>query len=190
MFFINSTGAIQIMKKMLLLVLVTLLVSFASVTAFAADVCIITEREAAKIAFCDYIRAHGQIMIPELGLRVSNVSLKSSDFVVILSIYEKITNEVVYDCATYTITRKDGRIKNVKFDNPTPSDKFVAKVADEIVAGEYASADAISAKTHGRDHFSAICSMTLSKIREAATAKAMNDNSAASNVSKFFDNRF
>jgi len=179
------------MKKMLLLFLIALAFSFNFLQAAsnAAENYRITEREAAKIAYCDYIKVHGQIMIPELGMRVTDVKRSTDEYLVTLSIYEKITNKVLHECATYTISVKDGRIRNVKLIDASPSTSDVSTAAAGIEAGDYSNADAIAAKMNGTTSQSAVYRMIFKQIKEVSMAKIMNGGADPEKFSKYFDSR-
>ena len=149
----------------------------------------LTEREAAKIAYCDYIKQNGEVMIPELGLRVVNVVEENDHFVVTLAIYEKVTNKVVNDCATYTINVRSGRILSVKKINDSTSDICAEQLASEILSENYTNADSIAAKinTCGSSNERQALLNTLKNAREAAMAKVMKGEGRAESISKYFD---
>lgn len=176
---------------MLLLFLIALAFSlnFFPASSFAAQTPSITEREAAKIAFCDYIKVHGQIMIPELGMRVTDVTRSTDEYLVTLSIYEKITNKVLHECATYTISVKDGRIRNVKLIESTPSETDVTLAVNGIAAGNFSAADSIAAKTKGNSSQASVYRMIFKQIKEVSMSKIMNGEAAPENFSKYFDTR-
>lgn len=136
----------------------------------------ITEREAAKIAFCDYIRQNGEIMIPELGLRVVSVSDEGENYVVTLAIYEKITNKIVNECATYTLNSRNGRIVSVKKLRASSTEVCAEQLASEILAGNYSNADAADRAA-------------LESAKQAAMAKVMNGEGSLEAIAKYFDNR-
>ncbi len=179
------------MKKMLLLFLIALAFSFNffQAASFAAETFRITEREAAKIAFCDYIKVHGQIMIPELGMRVTDVKRSTDEYLVTLSIYEKITNNVLHECATYTISVKDGRIRNVKLIAATPSSADISIAVNGIETGANESADAIASKMNGTSSQALVYKMIFKQIKEVSMARIMNEGSDPEKFSKYFDSR-
>lgn len=183
------------MKKTLLLsILVFLICGFNFNTVKAQDIEVeqaynykITEREAAKIAFCDYIKQNGEIMIPELGLRVVAVSEEADNYVVTLAIYEKITNNVVNECASYTLNARSGRIVSVKKLRASSDEAFAERLASELLAENYSTIDALIAKTNSEN--GAAYRSIIEKARQAAIAKTMNGEGSLDSISKYFDNR-
>lgn len=183
------------MKKTLLLsILVFLICGFNFNVAMAQDIEVeqaynykITEREAAKIAFCDYIKQNGEIMIPELGLRVVAVSEDADNYVVTLAIYEKITNKIVNECATYTLNVRSGRIVSVKKLRASSDEAFAEKLASEILSENYSNIDALIAKTNSEN--GAAYKSLIAKVKQAAIAKTMNGEGSLESISKYFDNR-
>ncbi|HOD39839.1 MAG TPA: hypothetical protein PKW98_20325 [Candidatus Wallbacteria bacterium] len=150
----------------------------------------LTEREAAKIAYCDYIKQHGEIMIPELGLRVVNVVEENGNYTVTLAIYEKITNKVVNECALYTINVRSGRILSVKKFRTSSQDAYAEKLAAEILDRNFSNIDSIIAKINGSDSSSQAAYRALvEKAKQAAIAKAMNGQGNLESISEYFDNR-
>ena len=176
---------------MLLLFLIVLAFSFNffQAASFAAENYRITEREAAKIAYSDYVKVHGQIMIPELGMRVTDVTRSTDEYLVTLSIYEKITNKVLHECATYTIAVKDGRIRNVKLIDESPSTTDVSLAVSDIETGNYTRIDAIAARMNGSSTQSAIYKIIFKQIKEVSMAKIMNGGADSEKLAKYFDNR-
>ncbi len=179
------------MKKMLLLFSVALAFyfTFSQAVSFAAENCRINEREAAKIAYSDYVKVHGQIMIPELGMRVTDVTKSGDEFLVTLSIYEKITNKVINDCATYTISVKDGKIRNVKLIVATPSAGDISLAVSGIENGDYSTVDAIAAKMKETSSQASIYRVIFKQIKEVSMARVMSEGTDPEKFSKYFDSK-
>ncbi len=186
------------MKKTLLLSILVFLIFGFSLNNAAAQVqnseqsgsFKITEREAAKIAYCDYIKQHGEIMIPELGLRVVKVVEENGNYAVTLAIYEKITNKVINECALYTINVRSGRILSVKKFRAVSEDAYAERLADEILEHNFSNIDSIIAKISVSDSGSQVAYRALvEKAKQAAIAKVMNGQGNLESVSEYFDNR-
>lgn len=173
------------MKKMLLLLSVVIVLTVSTVAvSMAAENFRITEREAAKIAFSDYVKVHGQVMIPELGLRVTSVSETKGNYSVVLSVYEKLTNNVLYECATYTVEIKTGRIVSVKLATVRFDEGFVKEAAQGVEAKDNSKADAVVSMISVSPAFKAL----FGEVRSAAMADVMNGKADAKVVSSYFDN--
>jgi len=174
------------MKRMLLLlsVVIVLTVSTAAVSVAAAQDFQLTEREAAKIAFSDYVKVHGQVMIPELGLRVTSVSETKGNFSVVLSVYEKLTNNVLYECATYTVEMKTGRIVSVKLATVRFDEGFVKEAVQGIESQDNSKAEAVVSMVAVSSAFKSL----FGEIRNAAMADVMNGKADSKIVSNYFDN--
>jgi|GEM_PF-4662516 len=181
-------------RKLLLFISIFICLVFSFNNSLASDASVekinsITERDAAKIAFSDYVKVNGQIMIPELGLRVNNVSEESGCYVVVLAVYEKLTNKVVNECATYTINVRNGKIVSVKKSEVQLSENSVNNLVLEIKSGNYSNADFVIAKISENSKDAEAYKALMQKVKQAAMADVMANGTDLLAISKYFDNR-
>ncbi len=149
----------------------------------------LTEREAAKIAYSDFIKQSGEVMIPELCLRVTNIIEENNVYCVTLAIYEKESNKIVHECAVYYINAINGRIISVKKLSDSSTESYSEMLASEIICGNYSSADLLLAKlnTCPRNE-SALYFQIFENAKHIAMAKIIKGEGGMETVSKYFDN--